>query len=698
MSVVRLLAAALLVGIATAEAQSIVERHGTLRTAGNRVVDKDGKPIQLAGMSLYWSQWGSKYYTKGVVDQLVNDWKTPIIRAAMAADSSVGGYMKSPTVNLNGVTKVVEAAIANGIYVIIDWHEEMAINHTKEASAFFEKMAAKYGKLPNVIFEIYNEPHNKDPELDPTWPQIKEYAQTVIAAIRKHSPNLVVVGTPTWSADVDVAAAEPIDTATYGAVAYTLHFYAGTHGASTRSKATDALKQGVPVFATEWGTTNADGGQLTGPSKGKIYPTETATWLSYLEKNMISWCNWSVVDVQEGSAALMPGASVAGKWDTLVDISPSGLLLRNVIRTRCENDSNLCPFIGPRQADHSVPGLIGASRFAQGMSVLKVADADSFHLGSIDSGDWAVYPIVAAAADTFEVRATARTMGQGGTLSVKANGTEVLIPLVALDGAPWTTFASTGRLVLPAGSSSLEVRFLGQGEDSLELRSLELLRNPVRAVAIPGTVPLDVFSAAPTKGALLLDGEPASPALFRIPNATSVSYQVTTAQAGTYTMAVKVAAGGAKAQLVASVTSGFKKTRIPVTLPEAAGWRNWIPTWTTMDLGAGLNTIALIVSGDSTTPLLSLADLRFEQGVGVHRATSGRGAAVHREGAHLRLTVPAGSFQEGVLVAADGRILSTFDLSGRESTLVPAPSAVLPVWIRLRGQSGSRILAVPPTR
>lgn len=698
MRFVRLLSALFLLGATAANAQSIVERRGALKVDGNKIVDKDGKPIQLGGMSFYWSQWGAKFYNKEVVEELVKDWKTPIVRAAMAADSSVGGYMKTPTTNLASVTKVVEAAIANGIYVIIDWHEEMAINHTREAADFFRMMAAKYGKLPNVMFEIYNEPHNKDPDLDPTWPQIKEYAQTVIAAIREHSPNIVIVGTSNWSQDVDIAAADPLDPAVHGNVAYTMHFYAGSHGAALRSKSTDALKQKVPVFVTEWGTTHADGGQLTGPSKGKVYTTESTTWLNYLATNGISWCNWSLIDVDEGSAALVSGASTKGGWDTLVDLSPSGRYIRSQIRARCEADSTICPFNGPAVVPAAVPGVVGATRYAQNMAVYKVADTDSFHLGSIDSGDWAVYPVVTTAADTFEIRATARALGEGGTITVKGTGAAVSIPVLPLAGATWTTSIGTTRLILPAGTTSLEVRFTGKGADLMELRELELVRNAPRAQGVPGPIALGNYSTAPVLGSLTLLGDPASPAITHLRNGATFHYALNAPAAGTYTLSAMVSSATNGGQFDVSLTSGFKKTRYKAAVASTGDWRNWSRIWIPMELGAGANSITLIATGDSAGFLFNLSDVRFEEGVGVRKNTTALRASLRRSGSILRLDLPAGAFREAALVGADGRILSSVSVEGRETAQMPAPATDMPMWIRLRGTSGSRILAVPPVR
>lgn len=105
--------------------------------------------------------------------------------------------------------------------VIIDWHDHNAEDHEEEAAKFFRKAAQKYGNIPNVIFEIYNEPIRQN------WSEtIKPYHERIVSVIREHSSNLIVLGTKTWSQDVDEAAEDPVQGEN---LAYTIHFYANTH-------------------------------------------------------------------------------------------------------------------------------------------------------------------------------------------------------------------------------------------------------------------------------------------------------------------------------------------------------------------------------------------------------------------------------------------------------------------------------------
>ena len=151
---------ALVCGYLPAAAQTPVARYGALRVQGNQILDKTNLPVSLAGNSLFWSNngWGGeRYYSANVVGWLKNNWNASIVRAAMGVDEA-GGYLENPAREKAKVKAVVDACVAAGLYVIIDWHSHHAEQHQAEAIAFFREMATTYGTTPNVIYEIYNEP------------------------------------------------------------------------------------------------------------------------------------------------------------------------------------------------------------------------------------------------------------------------------------------------------------------------------------------------------------------------------------------------------------------------------------------------------------------------------------------------------------------------------------------------------------
>lgn len=301
--------------------ETIVEKHGLLQVKGTHIVDKNNEAVSLAGNSFFWSNpsWGgAKFYNKDIVKWLVKDWNTQIIRLPLAADTEVkDGYLYEPEVNQQAVERLVNAAINEGIYVIIDWHSHHAEQTEKQAIDFFKKMAEKYGKYPNVIYEIYNEP------LKVSWDSVvKPYAERVIKAIRQIDPdNLIIIGTPNWSIDIDLVSHNPISDPN---LAYTFHFYAGTNFEWKSGKMKKAIQNGTPLFVTEWGTVNSDG-------DGKVHTESVIRWMKLLKKYKLSHCNWSVNDKTEGASILKPGADIKGGW-TDDDLTPSGKLVKKYIR------------------------------------------------------------------------------------------------------------------------------------------------------------------------------------------------------------------------------------------------------------------------------------------------------------------------------------------------------------------------------
>ncbi|MET4082272.1 endoglucanase [Pedobacter sp. UYP30] len=290
---------------------SPVAINGQLHITGTRLLNEHNKAVQLRGMSLFWSQWQPQYFNYETLAKLKNNWHVNVVRAPMAIEN--GGYLTNSTQEKKKIFAVIDAAIKLGIYVIVDWHDHHAENHRLQAVAFFAEVSKKYGNTPNIIYETFNEP------LDISWANVlKPYHEAIIAAIRKTDHNNVIVcGTPTWSQKLLEAAKNPIDAKN---IAYTLHFYAGTHKEKLRDDAQKAIDLGLPVFVTEFGTTEANG-------DGAVYVASTNAWFDFINKNNLSWCNWSLADKKEGSAALLPGTrpEQLNRKDVL---TPSGKLIK----------------------------------------------------------------------------------------------------------------------------------------------------------------------------------------------------------------------------------------------------------------------------------------------------------------------------------------------------------------------------------
>lgn len=301
--------------VAAAPQGSVVACHGALSVKDGRIVGEHGEPVALKGMSLFWSQWAPQYYAAETVEWLATDWRVDVVRAAIAAEGDDSARQHFDR-ELAKASAVIDAAVAQGIYVVVDWHAHRA--YPNEAERFLVAVARKYGHLPNVIYEDWNEPLRDGVD----WSRdVKPYHQQVIGAIRAVDPdNLVIAGSPSWSQDVDLAALDPLP---FGNVAYTLHYYAATHKQDLRDKADRAIAAGQALLITEFGTVEATG-------DGPIDLTESRRWWDWAESNGIGWMNWSITDKDESSAALKPGTKPAG-WSE-DDLTESGRLLRSTLR------------------------------------------------------------------------------------------------------------------------------------------------------------------------------------------------------------------------------------------------------------------------------------------------------------------------------------------------------------------------------
>lgn len=305
---------------------TFVEQHGQLSVKGTHIVDQYGKSVTLRGMSMYWSQWGggSPFYNGSCIKWLRDDWKCTVVRAAMAV--CCGGYLSNPAKEVSKIDSVVKASITLGIYVIIDFHEtENGMTDLSQAKTFFMDMAQKYKQYPNVIYELWNEPLNTH-----EWATvIKPYHEALIPVIRAiDQKNIIICATRSWDQETEEASLNPLDTSKYKNIAYALHFYAATHKDTIRNKAQAALDNGIALFATEYGTT-----QAVGPEK--MDTAETKLWYEFLDKNGIGSCNWSVCALPEACAILPenpPSGYAAGGW-TESSLKPSGKFVRKYLRS-----------------------------------------------------------------------------------------------------------------------------------------------------------------------------------------------------------------------------------------------------------------------------------------------------------------------------------------------------------------------------
>ena len=289
-----------------------VKQWGQLKVVGTQLCSESGQPVVLRGVSFGWHNIWPRFYNKKAVKTLKQDWHATVVRASMGVTTVEDNYIDNPDFALQCIEPVIKAAIKNNLYVIVDWHSHELL--TDQAVKFFSYISAKYGKHPNIIYEIYNEPVND------SWDDLKVYAAKVINAIRQNDPdNVILVGCPHWDQDIHLVADSPLQGFTN--IMYTVHFYAATHHQYLRDRMTDAIRRGIPVFVSECAAMEASG-------NGPLNPDEWKAWIDCMEQNKVSWVCWSLSDKDETCSMLLPRATATGPWKEDV-IKKSGKLVRD---------------------------------------------------------------------------------------------------------------------------------------------------------------------------------------------------------------------------------------------------------------------------------------------------------------------------------------------------------------------------------
>lgn len=294
---------------------------GALEVRGSKLTSKKtGETVQLKGVSTHGLAWFPQYVNQTFFNELNSSWNANVVRLALYT-SEYNGYCTGGNQSelLDLIDRGIKAAAAADMYVIIDWHvlnDQSPLVYKDQALQFFKTVAAKYASYNNVIYEICNEPNGYA-----TWDNVKSYANEVIPAIRSiDSDAVILVGTTTWSQDVDKAAASPLN---YDNIMYSLHFYAATHKDDLRSKLRDAVASGLPVFVSEYGICDASG-------NGAIDKASANSWVSLMDGLDVSYVCWNLSNKNESSALFKSSCNKTSGF-TLADLSEEGLWLWDIL-------------------------------------------------------------------------------------------------------------------------------------------------------------------------------------------------------------------------------------------------------------------------------------------------------------------------------------------------------------------------------
>lgn len=286
----------------------------SLHVENQHIVDSQGKEFILKGVSSHGLTWFPQYINKKSFQTLRDEFQVNTIRLAMYTAED-GGYCVSD--NKTELEKLIDQGVQYtkelGMYVIIDWHilsDNNPLKYKKEAKDFFERISQKYKNEQHILYEICNEPNGET-----TWNDIKTYANEIIPVIRKNTDNIIVVGTPTWSQDIDKVVQNPLK---QDNIVYALHYYAATHQDELRQKYISCVDK-IPIFVSEFGICDASG-------NGNIDEQSADEWMRLLDENKTGRVLWNLSNKNETSAIIQSSCQKTSGWKQS-DLTQSGLWL-----------------------------------------------------------------------------------------------------------------------------------------------------------------------------------------------------------------------------------------------------------------------------------------------------------------------------------------------------------------------------------
>lgn len=291
------------------ETDNYIQKYGRLKLNGKQLSDENGNAIQLKGWSSFgWmSNWGD-CHSKGHLEQMKR-WNASIYRGAMYVEE--GGYNNNKQGYTEQTKTFIDQTAELGMYYLCDWHVltpgnpndwayNDAENYFREISSYVKSKGYKH-----VLYEICNEPNGV------SWGEIKNYAQKILPIIQQNDPGAcVVVGTPQWDQNINEAQNDPIQGYNNLNILYSFHYYACSHQ-QFLSRLENAARA-IPVFISEWGIANFDGGQGQRDTDPSCFTSadQLINIANGSAGQQISWCAWSFGEKNEQASSLMSCGSM----------------------------------------------------------------------------------------------------------------------------------------------------------------------------------------------------------------------------------------------------------------------------------------------------------------------------------------------------------------------------------------------------
>jgi len=308
-----------------------------LHREGNQLVHQD-RPVRLRGVGIGDPVLDRRDQPLSHYEVLRQKWNANVVRISLHSyvwrNAQLFGGRSGV---MERIRQEVDAATSAGHFVILDWHitgwpdgfsrpsdpgEPRGLHDSSFslASDFWDEASRVFGKNGAVAFEIWNEPVRGPASWQPDageWRLLHPYWERLIATIRRHSDNLVIVSGGSWAYSLKgIRELPPSDPN----VAFSWHVYAGkeNNDEARWAAAFDNLSKDYPVIVSEWGFEEMGAPYFRG-GVGDFGAKFATNWLEGRDLHWVAWCWHSSI----GPAMLRPD------WSTP---TPFGAFVKALLR------------------------------------------------------------------------------------------------------------------------------------------------------------------------------------------------------------------------------------------------------------------------------------------------------------------------------------------------------------------------------
>lgn len=341
-----------------------------LRAEGDHLVNGRGEIVRLTGVNVsslesvatgdgnFWDH----YYLA------IEDWKCNCLRINLhpkfwnSDDAAVRKQYREY------IDKAVSEAVRYGVYVVLNDHRYFAPDESDRT--YWKEMAQRYGGCPNVIFGLYNEPH------DVTWDEwrngshgaIREAVdwmgnhykkaiigmQDLLEAVRSTgAKNLVTVTTLNSGSVTEGLLAENalLSDTTGNGVLYEIHNYG--YGFSFEDHHSEVLGK-VPLYMGEFNANNGPHKFQDAIEPWDLEDDESRTYMNdimaFIDRWELSFTAWTL-------SATFPPMLLDTDYPTF-NPSASGQIVKNYI-FRCNQEQAVRLYTGDRYSGESLALMPG---------------------------------------------------------------------------------------------------------------------------------------------------------------------------------------------------------------------------------------------------------------------------------------------------------------------------------------------------